>query len=102
MSVQRFEWNPVKASANLRKHGVSFETAVRAFADPFLLIEPERIEDGEQRWHAIGVVEGHMMLLIVHTIWDEDEAGDTVEVIRLISARQADRKERQKYENKIR
>ena len=53
----RFEWDPVKAEANRRKHGVSFETAVRAFADPFVLIEPERVEGGEQRWHALGIVE---------------------------------------------
>jgi uncharacterized DUF497 family protein len=31
----RFEWNEAKAAANLKKHGVSFETAVRAFDDPF-------------------------------------------------------------------
>ena len=80
----------------------AFETAIRAFADPFVLIEPDRIEDGEQRWHAFGIVDGYMMLLVVHTLWEEDEAGDTIEVIRVISARQADRKERQKYENEIR
>lgn len=45
----RFEWNPAKAVANVRKHGVSFETALRVFADPFALSIPERIEDGEQR-----------------------------------------------------
>ncbi len=43
-----------------------------------------------------------MMLLVVHTVWDEDEAGDTIEVIRIASARKADRKERQRYATEIR
>ncbi len=102
MPLQRFEWDPVKGAANVRKHGISFETAVRAFADPFALIVPDRIEGGEQRWHTFGVVDGYMMLLVVHTTWDEDEAGDTVEIIRIISARRADRKERQRYEDEAR
>ena len=38
--TKRFEWDPEKATANLRKHGVSFETATRIFADPFALSEP--------------------------------------------------------------
>ncbi len=40
----RFEWDPAKAEANLRKHGVSFETAARVFSDPFALSEQDRIE----------------------------------------------------------
>jgi len=103
MTTQRFEWDPVKAESNQRKHGISFETAIRAFADPFVLIMPDRIEDGEQRWHAIGIVDGHSMLLVVHTAWDDDdEADDVSEVIRVISARKADRKERQRYEDEER
>lgn len=43
-----------------------------------------------------------MILLVVHTVWDEDEAGDTMEVIRIISARRADRKERHRYETETR
>jgi uncharacterized DUF497 family protein len=45
----RFEWDPAKAASNLRKHGVSFDTAMRAFADPFAFTEQDRIEGGEQR-----------------------------------------------------
>ena len=102
MTVQRFEWDPIKAAANIRKHGLSFETAVRVFADPFALLAPDRVVDGEQRWHTSGVVDGYLMMLVVHTIWDEDEAGDAVEIIRVISARKVDRKERQRYENEER
>jgi uncharacterized DUF497 family protein len=45
----RFEWDPAKADSNLRKHGVSFETALRAFADLFALMEQDRVEGNEQR-----------------------------------------------------
>ena len=85
----RFEWDPAKAARNRRKHGVSFETALRVFADPFALSEPERIEDGEQRWQTLGLVEGHVLLLVAHTLHDEAEGGQPVEVIRIISARRA-------------
>jgi uncharacterized protein len=98
----RFEWDPVKAAANLRKHGVSFDIALRAFADPFALTEQDRIEDGEARWQTLGMVEGRVLLLVAHTFWDEVEDGEAVEVIRIISARAADRKERRRYEQEAR
>ena len=43
----RFEWDAGKAAGNLRKHGISFETAARVFADPFALSAQDRIEAGE-------------------------------------------------------
>ena len=98
----RFEWNPVKAAANLRKHGVSFEIAMRAFADPFALTEQDRVEGGERRWRTLGMADGRVLLLVAHTIRDEDEDGEAIEVIRIISARAADRKERRRYEQEIR
>ena len=92
-----FEWDPAKATANLRKHGVSFETATRVFADPYAFFEQDRIIDGELRWRAIGVVEGRVLLLVAHTVneWKE------VEEIRIISARHANHKERRTYEEEI-
>ena len=101
MSI-RFEWDPTKAARNRRKHGISFETALRAFADPLALSEPERIEDGEQRWQTLGLVEGHVLLVVAHTLRDEEEDGRHVEVIRIISARAADRTERRRYEQENR
>jgi uncharacterized DUF497 family protein len=98
----RFEWDSAKAASNLRKHGVGFETAMRVFADPFALSEQDRIEGGEQRWQTLGVVEGHLLLLVAHTIWDEDENGQLIEVVRIISARAADRRERRNYEQQDR
>jgi len=90
-----FEWDPAKADSNLRKHRVSFEMATRVFADPFALVEQDRIENGEHRWQTLGTVEGYLLLLVAHTVRD---AEDGTEVIRLISARRADPKERTRYE----
>jgi uncharacterized DUF497 family protein len=98
----RFEWDPTKAAGNLRKHGVSFDVAIRVFADPFALTLQDRIEGGEQRWQTIGMVEGHCLLLVAHTVLDETEDGHSVEVIRIISARAADRRERRRYEEETR
>ena len=98
----RFEWDPAKATGNLRKHRVSFDIAMRVFADPFALTELERVEGGEQRWQTLGMVENHLLLLVAHTVHDEDEAGQPIEIIRIISARAADRKERRRYEQENR
>ncbi len=91
----RFEWDPAKAEANLRKHGVSFEEAAQAFFDPFALCEPDRIEGGEYRWRTLGMIDGILMLFVAHTVRDDDSGG---EIVRIISARRADRKERRRYE----
>jgi uncharacterized DUF497 family protein len=100
--ITRFEWDPAKAASNLSKHRVSFDTAIRAFADPFALSELDRIEDGEQRWQTTGMVEGFLLLLVAHTVREEDEDGQTMEAIRIISARPASRKERRRYEQESR
>jgi uncharacterized DUF497 family protein len=98
----RFEWDSAKAASNLHKHRISFETAIRVFADPFALTDQDRSEGGEQRWQTLGVVEGYHLLLVVHTIRDENEDGQSIEVVRIISAREADRKERRRYEQETR
>jgi uncharacterized DUF497 family protein len=90
----RFTWDPRKAASNKRKHGVSFETAARVFSDPFALSEQDRIEGGEYRWQTIGSVEGAVVLLVAHTVHDDDGA----EIIQIISARRAERHERKRYE----
>jgi uncharacterized DUF497 family protein len=94
----RFEWDAIKAEANQRKHGLSFETAIRVFADPFALSEQDRIEGGEQRWQTLGMVEGCLLVLVAHTHSFEDESGAQDDVIRVISARRASRQERHRYE----
>jgi uncharacterized protein len=91
----KFEWDAAKAASNLAKHGVSFQTATRVFADPHLCMAQDRFENGEHRWQSIGMVDGQLVLLVAHTV-GEDEVGS--EVIRIISARRAEPKERKRYE----
>jgi uncharacterized DUF497 family protein len=91
----RFEWDSAKAESNLKKHRVSFETASRSFSDPFAIVEQDRIENGEYRWQALGIVDGYLLLLVAHTVRDDE---DGTEVIRIIAARRAEPKERKRYE----
>ncbi len=69
------------------------------FADPMALMAQDRIEGLEQRWQTLGMVGGYLVLLVAHTVGEDD---DGVEIIRIISARAADRKERKRYENQDR
>jgi len=93
--MAQFEWDPLKALSNRRKHGVSFEDAMHVFDDPYALFEQERTDEaGEVRWRALGFAGGVAVLLVAHTVRDEGEN----EVVRLISARRATRKERERYE----
>jgi hypothetical protein len=98
----RFEWDPQKAASNFRKHGISFEIATHVFDDPFVLSSIERIEHGEERWQAIGNVDGFVLVLVVHTVCEESEHDISIETIRIISAREADKKERKRYEQETR
>jgi uncharacterized protein len=66
--VTRFEWDPVKAEANRRKHEVSFDLARHVFDDPDALVEQDRIEGGERRWQTLGMVGGVLLLLVAHTV----------------------------------
>ena len=95
----RFEWDDENAANHFRKHKVSFEVAARAFADPFAFTAHDRIENGEQRWQTIGMVDGHLVLLVAHTVGEDD---DGTEVICIISARKADAKERKRYDEENR
>jgi len=90
-----FEWDPAKAKANQRKHGVSFELARHVFNDPDALVNHDRVEGGERRRQTLGMVRGVLLLLVAHTVEFE---GAEDEVIRIISARRADRKEKHRYE----
>jgi uncharacterized DUF497 family protein len=89
-----FEWDEGKAKTNERKHGVRFDDAILVFADPYALMEQDRIEGGELRWQTIGLAGGVVLLLVAHT--NRDEGAD--EIIRIISARKATRKECKHYD----
>jgi uncharacterized protein len=82
------------SGANLRKHGVAFEEAASAFADPLSLTIPDPDHSaGESRFVLIGRSGADRVLVVSHT-----ERGAT---IRLISARTAARHERRAYEEDI-
>jgi len=89
-----FVWDPAKAAANIRRHGVSFPEASTAFADPNSLTVPDPDHSAtEERWILLGLSTRSRLLIVAHT-----ERGD---VIRLISARKATRKERTVYEEEL-
>lgn len=84
------EFDPAKAAANFRKHGVSFADAEGVLFDP-LAITVEDIETvGERRFVTVGLSGAGEVLVVVHT----ERGGSN----RLISARRATRKERKAYE----
>ncbi|MCP3960706.1 MAG: BrnT family toxin [bacterium] len=88
----RFDWDDRKAAANLAKHDVSFNEAGTVLGDSLSWTYPDaKHSRSEQRWITIGLSESSRVLVVSHT--DEDE-----KVTRIISARQATRKERRFHE----
>lgn len=87
-----FEWDEAKAESNRRKHGVSFDLAVQVFDDPNMIAEQDRIVDGEPRWRSIGMAAGIAVLVVGYTVRGQGE-----EIVRIITARKATRKEREQY-----
>ena len=87
----RFEWDAQKSEANRRKHGVSFEEAVTVFSDDqaILIADPEHSE-AEDRFALLGLSADLRALVVCHCYRFE-------EVIRIISARRASRREREQY-----
>jgi uncharacterized protein len=90
----RFEWDQAKAASNVHKHGVRFDDAILAFGDRFALFEQDRMVGEELRWQMLGWAGGDFLLMVAHTAWNEGED----EIIRIISARKATRKERKRYD----
>ena len=88
----RISWDTGKDASNQRKHGLSFDVASRVFLDPGRIeVYDDREDYGEDRWITIGAVNA-VFLVVVYTV--REEGG---EVIRLISARKANAKEREAY-----
>lgn len=88
----RFSWDPRKATGNLRRHGISFDEAATAFADPLSITVPDPDHSADEgRFLLIGLSLRHRLLVVIHA---ERNASD----IRLISARLASRRERRSYE----
>ena len=88
----RFTWDPLKAASNRRKHGVTFEEAATAFADPLSLTVPDPDHsEAEDRFLLLGRSLRDRLLVVVHVERTTDE-------IRIISARPAAPHERYQYE----
>ena len=86
----QFEWDPGKAVANIRKHRITFDEAMTVFADvrAITAYDPDH-SDAEDRFLTIGTAASGRVLFVSHT--------DRGAIIRIISARKADKQERQEY-----
>jgi hypothetical protein len=89
----KFEWDPVKAASNAKKHKVTFEVAKTVFYDDFAVqFFDEDHSHNEERFLLLGMSSDARLLLVCHC---EREDGD---VIRIISARKATQNEAQHYQ----
>ena len=85
-----FEWDPVKAASNLKKHGVAFADAAVSLADPRALTIPDPDAEGEERFITLAAAPTGQVLF---TVYCYVEAG-----IRIISSRKASPSQRRSYE----
>lgn len=83
------QYDPSKAELNARKHGFSFDEATSVLFDPMGLSFEDNDSENEHRWVLLGM-SSKDRLLVVYTFRDD-------EIIRLISARKATRKEVKQY-----
>jgi uncharacterized DUF497 family protein len=87
-----FEWDEGKSRANRTKHGVSFEEAQSAFMDEYARVLPdEEHSEDEERFLLLGMSISLRIIVVCHCYRRKDE------VIRIISARKADRDEQDQY-----
>ena len=87
----RIDWDPVKAEANLREHGVRFSEAATVLDDDFALTREDPEAVGEQRFVTLGLSGLGALLVVVYAYREPDS-------IRLISAWKANRRQRVQYE----
>ena len=92
MSYLSFEWDEKKNASNTKKHGISFEEAKSVFTDQFarLISDPDHSDD-EDRFILLGTSIHSRLLVVCHCIRENDS-------IRIISARKADKQERETHE----
>lgn len=86
-------WDPAKAEANFRKHGIRFSDAEIVLLDTQALTVEDNHVEGEDRYITIGLDAVGQVIVVVYTYRGEQ--------VRLISARKATRKETQFYEKRI-
>ena len=89
-----FEWDPIKAAANVRKHGVRFSEALGVFSDDYAItLHDDESDPNEQRFVTLGVGIKGRVLVVVYCYRGEN--------LRIISARTAGRLERENYETQL-
>ena len=94
-SALEFEWDDAKFEANLRKHGIDFRDAATVFGDPLAAdFDDARHSKDERRMYTVGYTERNDLLFVLYVT----RADHGVDVLRLISARRADPKERRNHE----
>jgi len=90
--MYKFEWNEEKNLINIKKHNLSFEESKEAFYDEYaLLVYDQEHSDDEDRFYQIGMIKNLSIVTVIFCIRKED-------TIRIISARYANKKEIEKYE----
>lgn len=89
----RFEWDETKRLANISRHGIDFADVHRLFDFDRFLFKDDRFDYGETRWVSIGILFGEIVS-VTHTENDE--------LIRLITARKANKYEQEIYFKTIR
>ncbi|WP_307373346.1 BrnT family toxin [Peteryoungia aggregata] len=94
MATIHFEWDDEKNTANIAKHGLSFDRACRIFDGIVISAQDDRRDYGEVRFNSIGKLDETVVVVVTHT--------DRHDRIRLISARPAKRKERERYAEALR
>ena len=87
-------WDPAKAQANLLKHGIRFSDSEGVLSDPMALTREDEASEGELRFVSLGM--DHLTRVVVVSFTMRGE------LIRLISARRASKKERKQYAQRIR
>lgn len=95
-TIYDFEWDPVKARTNARKHDVTFEQAATVFLHALaLIVYDEANSNREDRWFTVGIGSSGRLLAVAHTyeIFGTDHAR-----VRIISERKPTKHERQSYE----
>ena len=91
-----FNWSETKAEANEKKHGVSFEEAATVFKDEHAkFYDDEEHFDGEDRFLLLGYSKISRLLMVCHCYRGKDD-----KIVRIISARKAEKYERNKYEER--
>ena len=92
MKTLRFEWDPGKAMANLKKHGISFQEAITVFYDEYAVeFYDDEHSEWEDRFLLLGLSSSLRLLLICHSYREEES------IIRIISARKATKTEAKHY-----